>query len=83
MEQLAGGGNEFNRDYVVSFMKFYPEDDTWLFGGIYKILDRGPEKNNHSYKIELLDNGQELIGRLKIKAKISRSRSFNLDVSFP
>ena len=79
MEQLAEGENEFNRDYVVSFIKFYPEEDTWLFGGIYKILDRRPKKNSPSYKIELLDNGQELIGRLKIKAKISRGRSFKLE----
>lgn len=73
-----GKKNEFNRDYVVSFMKFYPEEETWLFGGIYKILNRGPKKNSHSYKIELLHKGHELIGRLKIKATISRGRSFNL-----
>lgn len=39
-----GNKNEFNRAYVVSFMQFYPEDNTWLFGGIYKILGRGLKK---------------------------------------
>lgn len=74
-----GNKNEFNRDYVLSFIKFYPEDDTWLFGGIYKVLARGHEKNAHSYEIELSDQGRDLIGRLKIKASISRGRAFNLE----
>ena len=71
--------NEFTRDYVISFIQ-YPEDKkTWLFGGIYKILSRGSKKQAHSYKIELTNQGKDLIGRLKIKASIPRGRAFNLD----
>ncbi len=77
-----GTKNEFNRNYVVSFIKFYPEQETWLFGGIYKILGRRPEKNTHSYNIELTDKGKDLIGRLKITAKLSRGRAFNLETVY-
>ena len=74
-----GVRNEFNRNYVVSFIKFYPEEETWLFGGIYKILGRHPEKTAHGYDIELTDKGKELIGRLKINAKLSRTKAFKLE----
>ncbi len=36
--------NEFSRDFVFSLIDFYPEKDTWLFGGIYEIL----KKKQHS-----------------------------------
>jgi len=71
--------DEFNRDYVVSFIKFYPERETWLFGGIYKILGRRPEKRAHNYDIELTDKGKDLIGRLKITAALPRGRAFKLE----
>lgn len=71
--------NEFNRKYVVSFMKFYPESNTWLFGGIYEILGGGKEKRSHSYNSKLTDIGEELIGRLKIYANLTRGRSFKFE----
>jgi len=67
--------DEFNRDYVISFIKFYPERETWLFGGIYEIL----EKREHSYKIKLTDKGKDLIGKLKITAALSQPRAFKLE----
>ena len=69
--------HDFNKKYIISFMKFYPEYDTWLFGGIYKVLGKGA-KNDHSYKIELMDEGKELIGRLKISANFPRNRALLL-----
>jgi len=30
--------NEFNRDYIFSLINFYPEADTWLFGGIWSVF---------------------------------------------
>ena len=77
-----GNKNEFTRDYVASFIKFYPEEETWLFGGIYKILSREFKKQAHSYKIELTNQGKDLIGRLKIKASIPRGRAFNLETVY-
>jgi len=59
--------NEFNRDYIFSLICFYPEKDTWLFGGIWKIVSRDMSKVPYPYEIELVDDYSEYIGRLKIK----------------
>ena len=62
-----GQNDDFNRTYVICFIRFYPEgDDFWLFGGIYEIEGRG-KKDDHSYKIKLTNKGEKLIGRLKIE----------------
>ncbi len=75
--------NEFTRDYVISFIQFYPEGKKiWLFGGIYKILGRESKKQAHSYKIELTNQGENLIGRLKVTASIPRGRAFNLETVY-
>ena len=55
---------------IVSFMRVYPERDAWLFGGIFEVL-KAPEggernKKGNFYKVELTDQGEEFIGRLKI-----------------
>jgi len=75
-----GSRNEFNRQYIFSFMNFYPETDTWLFGGIYEVLcDKSPDE----YKIELCPKWTELIGRLKIKYKRNgRGRAFLLENAY-
>ncbi len=59
--------NDFNRPYIFSLMQFYHEYDTWLFGGIFKVLER-PKKGcaNPSYKVKLTKPGEKFIGRLKI-----------------
>ena len=71
--------NEFSREYILSFVKFYTEHETWLFGGVFRVLGSSNISNNHSYEIEELDSGKDLIGRLKIEAKLSRGRAFNLE----
>ena len=59
--------DDYNREYVFSLISFYPESDTWLFGGIWRILSRDMSKKPHPYEIELVDAYSEYIGRLKIK----------------
>lgn len=34
------GRNDFNRTYIFALMQFYHETDAWLFGGIYRVLER-------------------------------------------
>jgi len=62
------GKNDFNREYIFSLIDFYPESDTWLFGGIWVVTDRdfSDKDNKFPYQIELSDNYKEYIGRLKI-----------------
>ena len=54
--------NHFNRPLIFSLMRFYHEADSWLFGGIFKVLERHADR----YEVELDDLGKEFIGRLKI-----------------
>lgn len=54
--------NEFNRDFIFSLMRFYPEEHVWLFGGIFRVLARHEDR----YEVELTDQGESFIGRLKI-----------------
>jgi len=57
-----GRRNDFSRDYIFSLIDFYPEHSVWLFGGVYKVLERLPSE----YRIQLMTDTQEYIGRLKI-----------------
>jgi len=61
-----GQNNEFNRQYIFSLMSFYPEENTWLFGGVYEVLS----VEEDSYKIRLVGQASEFIGRLKLQFKL-------------
>lgn len=64
----SNGKNDFNRQFIFSLIDFYLERDTWLFGGIWEVLDRDFEKGGeYPYTIKLCDEYKNLIGRLKIK----------------
>jgi hypothetical protein len=56
--------DEFNRPFVFSLIQFYHETDIWLFGGIFRILKRHPDR----YQVELQNEASSLIGRLKIRS---------------
>lgn len=57
------GRNDFNLPHVFSLMSFYPEPDVWLFGGIWRIIDRRPD----AYEVALDDRAAAFIGRLKVR----------------
>lgn len=59
--------DDFNRPYIFSLISFYPEADTWLFGGIWKVVSRNMQNKPWPYQVELVDDYSEFIGRLKIK----------------
>lgn len=72
--------DEFTRKYIFSLIDFYPENDIWLFGGIYEVLERSNVPNSHSYKIRELTEYSSFVGRLKIHLpKPSRGRAFYLE----
>lgn len=74
------GKDEFSRKYVFSLIDFYPENGTWLFGGIYEITKRNNAAHDHSYEIKELSEYSSYIGRLKIcLPKPSRGRAFYLE----
>ena len=67
-QRYRPNNNAFNRRYIFSLMRFYPEEDTWLFGGIFEVLERGEQKYAHSYKVKLTDIDEEFVRCLKIKS---------------
>ena len=54
--------NAFNRPYVFSVIAFYHEADQWLFGGIWAVQERRPDR----YVVELTQQGAGFVGRLKL-----------------
>jgi hypothetical protein len=71
--------NEWNRDYIFSLINFYPKQNTWLFGGIFKVLDRPDEGN---YVIEEVERFKKYDGRLLLnfeRYQGMRGRSFLLE----
>lgn len=59
--------DDFNRCYIFSLIDFYPESNTWLFGGIFEVLSRSSENRTHSYEVELSNKAEEFVGRLKVR----------------
>ena len=62
-QEYRPGRNDFNRPRIFSLMQFYHETDTWLFGGVFQVLERLPD----AYRVQLTDEGKSLIGRLKLR----------------
>lgn len=58
--QYRGDRNDFNRDYIFSMMEFHPVPNTWLFGGIFKVMERKED----SYVVEELEKYKKFTGRL-------------------
>lgn len=61
-QEYRPGRNDFNRPHILALIQFYHETDTWLFGGVYDVLDRLETR----YEVALSEEGAGFIGRLKI-----------------
>lgn len=55
--------NDFNRPLIFALMRFYHQPDTWLFGGVFRVLGRHPDR----YEVELTSEGAGFLGRLKLR----------------
>ncbi len=72
--------DDFNRPYIFSLVQFYHEIDIWLFGGIYRVLNRHSDR----YEVELTDEGASFLGRLKLHSSYrSRSTRVNFENHYP
>lgn len=60
------GKNHFNRPYIFSLINDYHEEDTWIFGGVWKVVDTNNRSKTHPYVIEPVNRFSPFIGRLKI-----------------
>ncbi len=64
-----GVKDDFSRKYIFSLMDFYHEPDNWLFGGCYEVVKRLNKTKGKGYEVELTDQFEPFIGRLKLKWK--------------
>ncbi len=66
----------FNREFIFSLMDFYHEKKAWLFGGIFKVTQRLPDR----YEVRLVEDGKGFVGRLKLHSEyMSRSARVNFE----
>ena len=35
-----GNRDDYSREYIFSLIRYYPQPDKWLFGGIFKVVER-------------------------------------------
>ncbi len=61
-QEYRSGRDDFNRPLIFSLMQFYHQPDTWLFGGVFEVLER----RDDGYKVRLTSEGEGFIGRMKI-----------------
>ena len=72
-----GRRNDFSRKYIFSMIRFYPQPDKWLFGGIFELKGRRED----SYDIQLVQQHERYTGRLLIdySGPGARGRAFNFE----
>jgi len=74
------GRDDFNRPHIFALMQYYHETDAWLFGGVYDVLLRHPDR----YEVQLSLIGNAYIGRLKLRASYrSRTTRVNFENHYP
>ncbi|MDB4380672.1 GIY-YIG nuclease family protein [Mariniblastus sp.] len=75
-----GTRDDFSREFIFSLIDFYPQRDTWLFGGAFRVLSRNGKVNSLGYEIETVADLSPFVGRLKISLKRpARGRAFFLE----
>lgn len=72
--------DDFNRPLIFALMQFYHEPDCWLFGGIFRVLNRLPDR----YEVALMPEGEAFVGRLKLGSPYrNRSTRVNFENHYP
>ncbi|WP_129139587.1 GIY-YIG nuclease family protein [Modicisalibacter coralii] len=65
--EYRGHRDDFNKKFIFSLIQFYPEADTWLFGGLFRVVARYADR----YEVVLDRKYDNFVGRLKIRFKRS------------
>lgn len=82
--EWRGNKDDFNRDYILGLIPDYHKNGKYIFGGIFKIIERydNYQETYKGYKVELTNRFESLIGRLVIKFdryQGMRGRAFKLE----
>lgn len=76
--EYKGSKNDWTRDYIFSLIEFYPKANSWLFGGVFKVINRLDTK----YDLEEVQEFSKFTGRLIFsfyRYQGLRGRAFNLE----
>lgn len=76
--EWKGRKNDWTRPRVLSFMEFYPQTDSWLFGGAFEVVDRLDDR----YNLKPIAFFEKYVGRLLVsfhRYQGMRGRAFNLE----
>ncbi len=60
-----GNRDDWTRPYIFSLIEFYPQSDRWLFGGVFKVLERRED----GYEVESVPSFDKFEGRLLLGFK--------------
>lgn len=75
-----GTRDDFSRPYIFALIDYYPQAGHWLFGGAYRILKRRAKNHAFSYDVQLLEESEPFVGRLKLTFKRpGRAKAVNLE----
>lgn len=58
--QWKGRRDDWTREFIFSLMEFYPFNDAWLFGGVFRVVERRED----GYILEEVNEYQKYVGRL-------------------
>ena len=58
--EWRGKRNDWNREFIFSLMEFYPRPDAYLFGGVFRVLERYEDH----YKLEEIEEYKKFVGRV-------------------
>lgn len=73
-----GSKNDWTRDLIFSLMDFYHRPNSWLFGGVFRVLERHPDH----YVLEELAEYEKYVGRVILsfyRYQGMRGRAFRLE----
>lgn len=75
-----GERDDFNRRYIFSLIEYYHEPNSWLFGGVYEVIERLNITHDEGYVVQLTDAFSPFIGRLKLRwQRAGRAKSRRLE----
>ena len=76
--QWRGNRNDWTRRYVFSLIEYYPRRDSWLFGGVFEVMQRKKDR----YVLKEIDKYKLYVGRLMLnfhRYQGMRGRAFYLE----
>ncbi len=78
----VNGKRRFNRKYIFSLIYDYHEEDTWLFGGVWEVVDIDRRSRTNTHAIKSVRRFAPFIGRLVIKYPYPGKMRVNMEEHF-